>query len=47
MWRAHYQNMPQLPTDINFHIPAEFSTKTDDQSFILLDHSYAKRTKRI
>jgi hypothetical protein len=47
LWRAHNLNMPQLPTDINFHIPTEFSTTTDDQPFILLDHSYAKRTKRI
>jgi hypothetical protein len=47
LWRAHNRNMPKLPTDINFHIPAEFSTTTDDKPFILLDHLYAKRTKRI
>jgi hypothetical protein len=39
--------MPKLPTEINFHIPAEFSNTTDDKPFILLDHLYAKRTKRI
>jgi hypothetical protein len=47
LWKAHNRNMPQLTTDISFHIPAEFSTTTDDKPFILLDHSYAKRTKRI
>lgn len=47
LWRAHNQNMPHLPTDINFHIPTEFSTTTDDKTFILRDHRYAKRTKRI
>ncbi|CAF1224455.1 unnamed protein product, partial [Rotaria sordida] len=47
LWRAHNRNMPQLPTDINSHIPADFSTTTDDKPFILLDYSYAKRTKRI
>jgi hypothetical protein len=39
--------MPKIPTDINFDIPAEFSITTDDKPFILLDHSYAKHTKRI
>ncbi|CAF4904050.1 unnamed protein product [Rotaria sp. Silwood1] len=47
LWRAHNRNMPQLPTGINFPIPVEFSTTTDDEPFILLDHSYAKQTKRI
>jgi len=39
--------MPKIPIDINFDIPAEFSSTTDNKSFLLLDHSYAKRTKRI
>ncbi len=47
LWRAHNRNMPQLPNDVNFPIPVEFSTTTDDEPFILLDHSYAKQTKRI
>ncbi|CAF4241168.1 unnamed protein product, partial [Rotaria sp. Silwood2] len=47
LWRAHNRNMPQLPNDINFPIPIEFSTTTDDEPFILLDHSYAKQKKRI
>jgi hypothetical protein len=39
--------MPKIPTDIDFDIPTEFSITTDDKPFILLDHLYAKRTKRI
>lgn len=47
LWRAHNRNMPIIPTDINFDIPIEFCTTTDDKPFILIDHSYVKQTKRI
>lgn len=47
LWLAHNRSMPSLPTAINFPIKAKFSNTMRDEPFILLDHLYGKKKKRM
>jgi hypothetical protein len=47
VYNIRLKTTPPFPRDITFDIPPQFRTTSSDNNFLLYDHLYARKTKRI